>query len=352
MPLFLTAAANPGAATWSNTTALGPTPYVVGPTQEYTTIQAAIDQAVADGKTSSDPAVVWIEPGTYVEDVAPADGVYLQAINNPGMVPISLLTLGGTSVLISGSVTVDLASGAQSGMAGISIEATAAAATALHLTGTADYSFYFSEGSVVAGAAAGNAILMDSTTAAAGGFSLRVADAYVETAATNANSTVLVQQRGRFTADRCTLNSVDAFLAGYLILETADSASATVTNSNFLGTFQVAAATTSVLSRCTGVAGFSTPIVANGPLVMDGGTYTNAFGAAVSGTGTVEVRTPINGDTASAANAVAPATVNMVELWDNSGTVGDWATSVPVYKQEALDRMVSLLVTLNGGQIP
>ncbi len=47
--------------------------YVVAPTfalGEYTTIQSAIDQAVADGADAANPAIVWVSAGIYTEDLA------------------------------------------------------------------------------------------------------------------------------------------------------------------------------------------------------------------------------------------------------------------------------------------
>jgi len=53
------------------------TPYIVGkdPTDPYSSIQAAVDQAVLDGATFSTPAVVIVKPGTYTENVSLAVGV-------------------------------------------------------------------------------------------------------------------------------------------------------------------------------------------------------------------------------------------------------------------------------------
>ncbi|MBS3903738.1 MAG: hypothetical protein KGZ39_00245 [Simkania sp.] len=48
------------------------TPYVVGSNANlsaFTTVQSAIDQAVADGASLATPAVVWITAGKYLEDV-------------------------------------------------------------------------------------------------------------------------------------------------------------------------------------------------------------------------------------------------------------------------------------------
>lgn len=58
------------------------TPYIVGkdPLDPFSSIQAAIDQAVLDGASFTDPAVVIVKPGTYVEDVSLAVGVNVVAL--------------------------------------------------------------------------------------------------------------------------------------------------------------------------------------------------------------------------------------------------------------------------------
>lgn len=79
--------------------------YRVGPTvggvpqAQYTSIQTAIDQAVADGfTTSANPAVVEIAPGTYTENVTLKPGVSLAAIQ------------GGT-VTVTGNLTYPVSNG-------------------------------------------------------------------------------------------------------------------------------------------------------------------------------------------------------------------------------------------------
>jgi hypothetical protein len=58
------------------------TPYIVGKgaSDPYSTIQSAIDQAVTDGATFTNPAVVIVKPGVYVEDVSVAVGVSVWAL--------------------------------------------------------------------------------------------------------------------------------------------------------------------------------------------------------------------------------------------------------------------------------
>lgn len=60
---------------------------------QYTSIQSAVDAAVADGASTTDPRVVLIAPGTYVENVEAAEGVHFRgmttasALNAPGVFP-------------------------------------------------------------------------------------------------------------------------------------------------------------------------------------------------------------------------------------------------------------------------
>lgn len=53
-------------------------PYIVGATtSDFTTIQAAITQAVADGASATNPKTILIKPGTYAENLTMADGIWL-----------------------------------------------------------------------------------------------------------------------------------------------------------------------------------------------------------------------------------------------------------------------------------
>lgn len=76
-------------------------PYIVGTAgvNDFATIQGAINQAVTDGHASGNPANVYIKPGTYVEDLALADGV-----NLIGFTPSNIAN-GNPSVTINGSMT-------------------------------------------------------------------------------------------------------------------------------------------------------------------------------------------------------------------------------------------------------
>jgi hypothetical protein len=76
--------------------------YLVGPAgmAKYDTIQVAIDQAVTDGHDHSDPATVWIFPGSYTENLSSAPGINLaalvQALPSKASVPIPSVEIVGT----------------------------------------------------------------------------------------------------------------------------------------------------------------------------------------------------------------------------------------------------------------
>src|SRR6185436_7535674 len=55
------------------------TPYIVGADvhSQFTTITAAIAQAVTDGASATTPANIYIKPGVYTENPALADGINL-----------------------------------------------------------------------------------------------------------------------------------------------------------------------------------------------------------------------------------------------------------------------------------
>lgn len=103
MPLLLQAGSNPGDATWSPSGTTQITKYLVGtnPDLDYTTIQSAIDAAVADGHEDVDnSALVLIRTGHYVEDLTLYRGVYLQGL--PTVIE---------AVVVEGTVTCDLSDG-------------------------------------------------------------------------------------------------------------------------------------------------------------------------------------------------------------------------------------------------
>jgi hypothetical protein len=68
----------------------------------YTTIQAAIDQATIDGADGTNPAVVWIQAGNYTEDLTLSPYVSLQGAGSPGAV--SVLITGNAAFASSGLI--------------------------------------------------------------------------------------------------------------------------------------------------------------------------------------------------------------------------------------------------------
>lgn len=77
-------------------------PYIVGTTgtSDFLTIQAAINQAVTDGASSSSQANIYIKPGTYTEDLTLADG-----INLIGFTPVIPASGVNPSVVLDGTIT-------------------------------------------------------------------------------------------------------------------------------------------------------------------------------------------------------------------------------------------------------
>ncbi len=77
------------------------TPYVVGIDANkglFTSIQSAVDQAVSDGANSTNPAVVYLQAGTYTEDVNLSPYVHLS-----GMIPNV-----SQEVVLQGRITCDI----------------------------------------------------------------------------------------------------------------------------------------------------------------------------------------------------------------------------------------------------
>ena len=91
--------------------------YIVGPSlvdgATHTSIQAAINQAVADGFNASNPTVILVRPGTYVENLSLAGGVHLQS------------AVAGKSFSTQVSGTVNFASGGVVSINAIDISAPA-----------------------------------------------------------------------------------------------------------------------------------------------------------------------------------------------------------------------------------
>lgn len=109
------------------------------PQAEYSSIQAAIDQAVADGHTTSaNPAVVEILPGAYTENLALKPGVSLAAIQ------------GGT-VTVTGNHTYAVSNGltrAQNSIAMTNVALTVLNGITLAITGTAPIQLTINGGTI------------------------------------------------------------------------------------------------------------------------------------------------------------------------------------------------------------
>jgi hypothetical protein len=93
------------------------TPYVVDPSATvglrgtYQTIQAAIDAAVVDGMTFSNPKIIYVRAGTYTEDLAIAGGSHIiganAVANNAIIVAVSIIgahVLGAAGVFYSENI--------------------------------------------------------------------------------------------------------------------------------------------------------------------------------------------------------------------------------------------------------
>lgn len=128
--------------------------YVVAPVvgeAPYTSIQAAIAQALADGADSAHPAVVWIWPGIYNESITLGAYVHLAAASTPDGIAVTIIgnsfhmTDGDVSITniafqsntadpaltlqSAGSATLHLQSVNFAGLAGTGLECTSAGTT-------------------------------------------------------------------------------------------------------------------------------------------------------------------------------------------------------------------------------
>lgn len=121
----------------------GISPYIVNNSNAayYQTVQAAINQAVADGHDETNPANVFIYPGTYTENVMLASGIYLQGITN-GRGFIS-------TIVIAGSVTANAVATNQFVVQ--NLEIIPPTGNALILTGTDPIRFFGDSLNIVAG---------------------------------------------------------------------------------------------------------------------------------------------------------------------------------------------------------
>lgn len=104
--------------------------YVVGVSaneSQFTSIQTAINTAVADGHDAANPAVVYITPGTYIENLSLKSGVFLAGLGFSG----TMMT-----VLIQGAAVLNVPPGTNTFSAwGISFSTAGAAFPAFSLQG-------------------------------------------------------------------------------------------------------------------------------------------------------------------------------------------------------------------------
>jgi len=132
--------------------------YIVGPSlvdgATHTSIQAAINQAVADGFNASNPTVILVRPGTYVENLSLAGGVHLQS------------AVAGKSFSTQVSGTVNFASGGVVSINAIDISAPAGSA-AVTFSGTSFQQLYLADQAVYAQGAS-NALEMSNSASGSG----------------------------------------------------------------------------------------------------------------------------------------------------------------------------------------
>lgn len=83
------------------------TPYIVGTDSKYTSIQSAIDAAVADGASDSNPSLVLVKFGTYTEDISLVAGVYLQGLSNCAIQAFGVTVIGDITGDYIGMCTMD-----------------------------------------------------------------------------------------------------------------------------------------------------------------------------------------------------------------------------------------------------
>lgn len=159
-----------GGTTWVVTgdTGAGGLTYLVGPTGSgapYTSIQNAIDAAVAAGASQTQPEVILILVGTYVEDIIVPAGVRLQGFP---LLPLGgpiILGTGGLAPVVTFNVTAPLPAPPSfanpGGMRGLTILNPTAGGTALYVTGAASNSITLVGDCFLGGSGAGVLLLFD-----------------------------------------------------------------------------------------------------------------------------------------------------------------------------------------------
>ncbi len=97
-------------------------PYLVGPVSSpalFTSIQDAIDTAVAEGHDGADPAAITVLPGLFVEDLTLYDGIYVFGLAGGASRDVILTD---DRILLYGDVTVALPDGGVCGIDGMVVQ--------------------------------------------------------------------------------------------------------------------------------------------------------------------------------------------------------------------------------------
>jgi hypothetical protein len=148
------------------------TPYIVGADShsQYSTIQAAINQAITDGASNSNLLNIYIKPGTYTEDLNLSDGIcligftpntYFPDLIQAGILPIS-------SVILDGSITSGGSGAATNIISGIS-QVLTGAGNAINISSTGilylkNFTSQIDNGTIIVVPAASQAIIIADTS--------------------------------------------------------------------------------------------------------------------------------------------------------------------------------------------
>lgn len=357
MSLILKTATNPGVAQFIDAATVTATKYMVGkdPDTDFTSIQAAIDAAQADGHEDiNNPAIVLVRAGVYDEDVNLVRGIFVEGL--PGL---------PEGVTINGTVTCAISDSGNlfanvTGIQGLTIRSTGAN-DALVFTGATPEQLLLM-GACGCISAGGHAILMDNPTPPLiSGCRINASQCRAESAPGNPNSVVKVDGACSFNYSTSTIVHPDAS-AGSVGLELTGGSDALVNAILMIGKVFCDAVNPTIvppiISNCTiqtAIGGAAIPIVTCDSTILLDGVYAISDAVpVVDGAGSVTVGTPVcaigGGAVLSPAGGVTPT-----ELYQASTVPpGTWAgPGDPVTEQEAMDRIaVALNGLLGGGGIP
>lgn len=365
MPLFLSANNNPGDASWVSG-ALAPTPYTVGEGQAYSSIQAAIDAAVADGASAPDnQALVMVAPGTYVEDITLASGVYVQGSTYFGSyysltgILLLLPEAKSTLVVLDGTVTVDLPDGG-----GLS-ETNATGLMGFYVK-PSDPSVLFTFSGSATQRCSVYGCVFEAPVGPAGSSSCVVVD-------NPSDSSLLTIEGCNFAdpvGDTADLLRTEATNQSYVSVLSSTFAKVGATGNAVTHEGGTMAIVRSVLTANIEQAASTdflfledifSSVVTGACATIDGVSRISNFvgyslsSTLVEGSGTIEATGPITlrgGFDGTPASFAATLTIDNQPNWLGTSPPGTWAGADPDTQQEALDRMAALLVTLNSGPIP